>query len=270
MRASPNTQTYCHRRIHKRIGASKALSATIRNRINSVDSPTGMSDRGMADQQTVKERLKTLMEGKGWSENELARRSGVPQPTIHRILTGESKSPRAGNLQKLADALESSSSYLSYGDASSSRTEATSNVQRAPQPIRYHRYPVIGYGQAGAWTEAVAPYPPGAEPHHETTDYCAKGKAFWLEIKGDSMTAPHGGRPSIAEGTLVLFDTGIEAAPGKLVVAQLSDSGEATFKQLIEDGGQRYLKALNPAYPLIPINGNCRILGVAVEAKTRL
>ncbi|RKR02620.1 SOS-response transcriptional repressor LexA [Kushneria sinocarnis] len=144
------------------------------------------------------------------------------------------------------------------------------NVQEAPQPIRYHRYPVISRVQAGAWTECVTPYEPGAEPHEEATDYRAQGRAFWLEVQGDSMTAPAGSRPSIPEGTLVLFDTGIEAVPGKLVAAQLDDSNEATFKQLIEDGGRRYLRALNPAYPLIPINGNCRILGVAVEAKTRL
>ncbi|WP_016854765.1 LexA family protein [Halomonas smyrnensis] len=149
-------------------------------------------------------------------------------------------------------------------------TATASNVQEAPQPIRYHRYPVISRVQAGAWTECVTPYEPGAEPHEESTDYRAQGRAFWLEVQGDSMTAPAGSRPSVPEGTLVLFDTGIEAVPGKLVAALLADSNEATFKQLIEDGGQRFLKALNPAYPLIPINGNCRILGVAVEAKTRL
>lgn len=55
-----------------------------------------------------------------------------------------------------------------------------------------------------------------------------------------------------------------------LVVAQLDESNKATFKKLIEDSGQKYLKALNPTYPLIPINGNCRIIGVAVEAKTKL
>ncbi|MBB3142219.1 LexA family protein [Halomonas organivorans] len=147
---------------------------------------------------------------------------------------------------------------------------SVTNIREAPQPLHYHRYPVISRVQAGAWTECVTPYEPGAEPHEESTDYRAQGKAFWLEVQGDSMTAPPGMRPSVPEGTLVLFDTGIEAAPGKLVAALLADSNEATFKQLIEDSGQRYLKALNPAYPLIPINGNCRILGVAVEAKTRL
>lgn len=214
----------------------------------------------------VGERLKQMLERLEWSENELARRSGVPQPTIHRILTGASKSPRSSNLEKIALAMGVSVTTLAYGD----EDKGEANVREAPQPIRYQRYPVVSRVQAGKWAEAVVPYAPGAEQHYESSDYQAQGKAFWLEVEGDSMTAPPGSLPSIPEGTLVLVDTGVEAVPGKLVVAQLDDSNEATFKKLIEDGGQRYLKALNPAYPLIAINGNCRIVGVAVEAKTRL
>lgn len=36
------------------------------------------------------------------NENELARVTGVKQPTIHRILTGESREPRRSTLEKLA------------------------------------------------------------------------------------------------------------------------------------------------------------------------
>lgn len=36
------------------------------------------------------------------NENALARSSGVPQPTIHRILTGETSEPRRSTMQPLA------------------------------------------------------------------------------------------------------------------------------------------------------------------------
>ena len=150
------------------------------------------------------------------------------------------------------------------------RASYIANTSPTTQPFRYYRYPVISSVQAGKFAECIVPYPSGMEDQHESTDYNAKGPAFWLEVAGDSMTAPAGVRPSIPEGTLVLVDTGIEATPGKLVVAQLDESNEATFKKYIVESGQKYLKPLNPAYPLIPINGNCRIIGVAVEAKTKL
>jgi transcriptional regulator with XRE-family HTH domain len=42
------------------------------------------------------------MTGREISENELARRTGVPQPTIHRVLSGRVADPRDGTLRPLA------------------------------------------------------------------------------------------------------------------------------------------------------------------------
>ncbi len=57
---------------------------------------------------------------------------------------------------------------------------------------------------------------------------------------------------------------------GSLVIAKLEDSNEVTFKKLVIDGGQRYLKGLNPQWPLVSVNGNCRIIGVAIQTKMML
>ncbi|MCK9799311.1 helix-turn-helix transcriptional regulator [Pseudomonas sp. MAFF 302030] len=46
------------------------------------------------------------MAEQGFSESELGRRAGVPQPTVHRIITGESLSPRQLNIEKIAKRLE--------------------------------------------------------------------------------------------------------------------------------------------------------------------
>lgn len=213
---------------------------------------------------------------------ELARQAGGTTPFAVKVdreptqmsrVMGSNPSKNIGN--RLARHIESCfgkpTGWLDADhQAAASSEENISNVASTAQPIRYHRYPVISSVQAGKFAECVVPYPAGMEDQHETTDYDAKGPAFWLEVTGDSMTAPAGVRPSIPEGTLVLVDTGVEATPGKLVVAQLDESNEATFKKLVIDGGQKYLKPLNPSYPVIPINGNCRIIGVAVEAKTKL
>ncbi|WP_261536065.1 LexA family transcriptional regulator [Chromohalobacter moromii] len=240
--------------------------------------------------QAFAERLREALRNAGirdWgSGQKLAKMCEVSPRAAIKWLNGDSI-PGHEKIMTLSERLQVREEWLAYGRGpmelskvsdTSAAYEATPagdgqtapNTRPADQPASYYRYPVIGYGQAGGWTECVIPYAPGAEPHLEATDYQAKGHAFWLEIKGDSMTAPPGATPTIPEGTLVLIDPGVEAAPGKLVVAQVDDSNEATFKKLVEDGGQRFLKALNPAYPVIAINGNCRIVGVAVEAKTRL
>lgn len=142
------------------------------------------------------------------------------------------------------------------------------NVTPAQQPDRLYRYPVISQVAAGAWQEAIEAYEPWAYDTFEQADYQAKGSAFWLKVSGDSMTSPV--PPSIPEGHLILVDTGIEPRPGDMVVAKLVDADEATFKLLVADAGQLYLKPLNPAYRMIPIDERCRLIGVVVEAKMKL
>jgi len=221
----------------------------------------------------LKDRIRLARKQAKLSQVQAAEKAGIDQATISNLERGRHHS--STHLLKIADALGVSHRWLSTGLGAMHGTEGERasyivNTSPTAQPFRYNRYPVISNVQAGKFAECVVPYPSGMEDRHEITDYEAKGPAFWLEVTGDSMTAPAGVTPSIPEGTLVLVDTGIEATAGKLVVAQLDESNESTFKKLIVDGGQKYLKALNPAYPLIPINGNCRILGVAVEAKTKL
>ena len=143
-------------------------------------------------------------------------------------------------------------------------SSSDSNVRNAQQPTKSFRYPVISWVAAGAWAEAVEPYPAGFSDSYEFSEYDSKGMAFWLKVKGDSMTAPAG--QSITEGTLILVDTEAEVAPGKLVVAKLPDSNEATFKKLVSDGGRLFLKPLNPSYPIEAVDENCRIVGVVVQA----
>jgi SOS-response transcriptional repressor LexA len=55
-----------------------------------------------------------------------------------------------------------------------------------------------------------------------------------------------------------------------LVIAKLASSNEATFKKLIEDGGRKFLRPLNPAYPTEMYAVDCRIIGVVVRALIKL
>ncbi|MBY8029437.1 LexA family transcriptional regulator [Vibrio fluvialis] len=142
-----------------------------------------------------------------------------------------------------------------------------SSVAESVSPYR-SAFPVLSSVQAGAWKEACEPYSIGEiDQWYETTEKTS-GRCFWLKVEGDSMTSPSG--LSIPDGAYVLVDTERDYQNKSLVVAKLTDVNEATFKQIIIDAGQRYLKPLNPNYKMIPINGNCRIIGVVVDAKIRL
>lgn len=209
------------------------------------------------------ERIARAIQVSGKKKGEIASLCGVANSAVTQWITGESKSLRPENLYALAKATGFRAEWLAIGEGDE-RDASESNISPAAQPVKSFRYPVVSWVAAGAWAEAVEPYPAGISDTYEFSEYDAKGPAFWLTVKGDSMTAPAG--QSITEGTLILVDTEAEVAPGKLVVAKLPDSNEATFKKLVSDGGRLFLKPLNPSYPIEAVDENCRIVGVVVQA----
>ena len=60
----------------------------------------------------IEVRTVELRELKGWSQNELARRSGVAQSTISRMEAGDTSGVSLGVVEKLARALGCDPSYL--------------------------------------------------------------------------------------------------------------------------------------------------------------
>jgi len=213
------------------------------------------------------DRLKAIYDSKkkelGLSQETLASKLGISQSAVAQIFSGKN----ALNLKRafeFAEILKVPVEDFSPSMASEAKQLTTgSNVTFLGPYTPGATYPVISSVQAGAWSEAVEAYTLKDIDQWLESNAHIQGEGFWLKVQGDSMTAPAG--MSIPEGTYVLFDTGREPLNGNLVVAKLVDSNEATFKKLIIDGGQKYLKGLNPAWPLIPINGNCRIIGVAVQ-----
>lgn len=214
-----------------------------------------------------KDRLKAARRHAGLNQIELAARAGITQTSISDLERGKSKA--TAHVVKIADACGVSAKWLSdeigpMTTAAKISGAGDSNIGETRHQIESYRYPVISWVAAGAWAEAVEPYPAGFSDRYEFSEYDSKGPAFWLEVKGDSMTSTVG--QSVTEGTLILVDTEAEAAPGKLVIAKLPESNEATFKKLVNDGGRLYLKPLNPSYPIEVFDERCRIVGVVVRA----
>ncbi|EPG7169745.1 LexA family protein [Proteus mirabilis] len=67
----------------------------------------------------------------------------------------------------------------------------------------------------------------------------------------------------IPEGAVIVVDPELSYSSDLLVVARLDDSKEATFKQLVIDDEQKYLKPLDFQYSATAINDNGTIIGVA-------
>lgn len=197
----------------------------------------------------------------GMKQAELAKVLGVSRVSVTKWETGVTK-PDGENLHQLAIALSTTPEWLLYGSGEPLDDTVLKPVMRQPTAI-----PVISAVQAGTWTETHA-----AARLSDVTSWCyttakVSAEAFGLVVRGESMTNPNGS-PTIPEGSTVIvephFGT-LDDLYGKIVVAILDGTSEATVKKLVWDGPNRYLMPLNPAFKPIEINSNCRVIGKVVQ-----
>lgn len=224
---------------------------------------------------SIADRLRYAMNEKGWSEGELSRRSGVHQPTINRILSGESKSPRRLNMERLARALSVSADWLFFGTQVQNKEHSVleSSVVYLPTAISNvaplyksekiaRKYPLISWVAAGSWQESCDNFTPGDAEDWIESPVNAGPHGYWLTVSGPSM------QPKFDSGTLILVrPEGFDMVSGKYYIARLVDTGETTFKRYLRDGGSSYLQPLNQAFPIIPMTDNIEIIGRVVAAQ---
>lgn len=192
------------------------------------------------------QRLKKMRLEQGLTQNALAVKSGTLQQAINRIETETVKNPK--HLRAISSALGCTESWLRYG------VDEGDNVGPAPS-MNGGLIPVISWVTAGNFedieelseVEEWRPCPPGLG-----------AGCFGLRVSGDSMESPTG--KSIPNGAIIYIDPNGAVDNGVLVVAR--SHNRATFKQYTEDAGVKYLKPLNPRYPLYEMGDGDDIIGV--------
>jgi SOS-response transcriptional repressor LexA len=134
-----------------------------------------------------------------------------------------------------------------------------SNVSHGP--TIHGKVPLISWVQAGHALEVVDLLHPGDGFEWIDTTCQIKAHTYALRVQGDSMT------PDFPHGCIIVVEPELDPLPGDFVIAKNGDD-EATFKQLIKDGADYYLKPLNERYPIKPL-GSYRVIGVVRELVRR-
>ncbi|MBC1189007.1 LexA family transcriptional regulator [Kluyvera sp. SCKS090646] len=199
--------------------------------------------------ETVGQRIKSLRKITRTSQKDLGKFCGVSDVAVG-YWEKDLNLPSGEALSKLAKFFNTSMDYILYGTEFEGRL--ITNMRKIP---------VLSWVQAGCFTETKPTERFIDADKWVETSLRIGDNSFALEVKGDSMTNPNG-LPTIPEGSTVIVDPDAEALHGKIVVARIDGTNEATVKKLVIDGPQKFLVPLNPRYPNIPINGNCIIIGV--------
>jgi len=198
------------------------------------------------------ERLKSALKSAGMSQAELARQAGISQQSVQYLCAGKGRG--SIHSDKFANILGVNTRWLSSGEG----PREPDNI--APGPEIQGRVPLISWVQAGEFCEAIDLFQPGDADDWIPCPTQHSDSSFALKVQGASM------EPKFTEGELIIVDPMKSPNSGSYVIAQKTGDKSVTFKQLMTDGGQHYLKALNPEWPnrIIKMDEEWHICGVII------
>lgn len=221
-------------------------------------------------------RVKLCREALGLSQERVAELIGVSQPSYARIEKGEVSNPK--HLDKLAEIYQTTPQWIKYGSGNSPKYLNLPSIPDGKIPIipwnlinKWHRnYDIsslLNTTQQSNSYQRVAEN--GTAYITQQIDFISipnrsNSKQFAIRVIGDAMVSPSPGKKSFLDGDIIIIDPEKSPERDNFVIALQKGSNEALFKQLVIDGNTRYLRPLNPQYPMIKLDDSIEICGVIV------
>lgn len=201
-------------------------------------------------------RILKLMQGKNITQAKLSKLLDLSRSHVNHWFKGRSE-PSNIHLQQIAQILDTTPDYLAFGESSEPLPLSSKDIKLVP---------VLELAEIDDWLEkpiltnytrripvAISEVFVGDSP----AERCEK--AFWVQVKGDAMTAPTYDRNSLYEGEFVLFDRTEHVPAGSVVLAQVDNN--KIIRRFSYDGQMPVLEAFNPRYPVIYIDHKVKIIG---------
>ncbi len=206
---------------------------------------------------TLSNNLQQLMRIHGnISVSELARLTGIPQPTIHHILTGSTRNPRKKALEEL-------SRYFSVSINELTGQEPLPAVipDAVKENLQISTIPVIEWDSLKKW-------PSETVKTHDTQEILIDKKidnnSFALVMPDASM------EPLFQQNSLLIFDSGKTPKDRDFVIVYLSKEDRVAFNRLFIENNTSYLRQglEDGSLKLTKLDKpNDRILGTLIEAR---
>ncbi|CRP85898.1 MULTISPECIES: LexA family protein [Pseudomonas] len=207
----------------------------------------------MKDIQHIGPAIKARRQARGWSQAALCEAAGnaINTSTLSTTENGMSL-PNVMAAYAVAKAL---------GTTVEALIEEANNPGAVRSPKENaERVPVVPWHMAAEWklnpdiTRLPANTPWVLPPENATPGM------FALVVPDDTMHSPSG--LAFPAGSTIFVNPRRVAEANDLVVGYTHKGEELTFKRLIQDGAQRYLRPLNPQFPMVSIDGNFQVVGV--------
>ncbi|AMM24787.1 LexA family protein [Variovorax sp. PAMC 28711] len=191
----------------------------------------------------------------GMSEQQFADAAGVTRGAVQQWEKPGGTAPNRANQPRVAGLLGVSLAELVSG--------GLQNISGVGYDMRAE-VPLVSEVEAGNFT-VIDNFKPDGKFERVPVTAPVKRHTYALRVHGDSMVSPSG--DSFPEGSIIVVEPEMQPFSGDYVIA-LREGNQATFKQLVADGGDMYLKPLNPRYPIRSLEGAV-VIGVVREFTKR-
>lgn len=197
--------------------------------------------------------LRALMQEVGITVTELARQTGVGQPVIHRMASGETDNPKVASLSPIAKFFNVNISQL-IGDEPLPLDRFAGSHN--PFYRQWSRLPLLNWHQATKWPETLIPT---EVQSYISTEAPVSRHAFALRMEDTTM------QPRFPLGALIIIEPTIKAQNNDFIAIHVNDEEKIQVKQVLFDGAEIYLKPLNTDFETKKVTKFHRILGVMVQ-----
>lgn len=202
--------------------------------------------------------LSRLMFERKLRATDLARELGLPQPTVHRMVTGKCPNPHRSSLEPIARYFNVTIDQLK---GETPLPDALWGDSLLPIKMTGSRHvPIV------KWQNLPDLTLPAVEEDNQFLIAAPDlGKQCFATYMNDSSMEPH-----FSIGTTLILDPEKTPKDRSFVLIKLQETDLPVFRQLLVDAEYQYLKALNPdlsAFQMRLLEDGDKILGTLVEAR---
>jgi SOS-response transcriptional repressor LexA len=210
------------------------------------------------EKRKLNEVLTQLMQEVEINEAELARKANIPQPTLHRILSGATKSPRGSSMAPMANFFSVTINQLMGVDELPEDRVAGTHNSRI---YGWSPVPVISWSNAANWKKFQQEMHDKQWNDWVSTDLTVSDKAFAIQIKGDAMA------PTFVEGQYLIIEPTLEPENRDYVIVAAKNAKNASFRQLLVDGDDYYLRPVSNEFRTMQLDNSNKIIGTLIQTR---